>query len=131
MEYFLVFSLGIAVALVVLFVLRPGLFTRPQTDFTMLEIMMEEAITQLEEKQAEILAEIEAKQKALLALQEEIMRSFVPPEQQKSPKVIAVLELAKEKQDVPSIAKRLGLGVGEVELILELNKGDNPLAESS
>jgi len=42
-----------------------------------------------------------------------------------------VLELAAQGKDVAEVAKKLGLGLGEVELILELNKGEKPLAESS
>ncbi|NMA99977.1 MAG: hypothetical protein GX971_00440 [Firmicutes bacterium] len=130
MEYFLVFSLGVAVSVVVVFVLRPGLFSRPSTDYAMFEVMVEEAISELEQRQAEIIAEIDEKQKALLELQEQIIKSFVPKEH-KSPKVLAVLELAAQNQDVAGIAKKLGLGLGEVELILELNKDEKPLAENS
>lgn len=130
MEYFLVFSLGVTLAVVIVFVLRPGLFSRSSSDFAVLEVMVEESIAELEKRQAEIIAEIEEKHQALLELQQQIIRSFVPQEQ-KSPKVMAVLELAAENKDAAAIAKRLGLGLGEVELILELNKDDKPLAESS
>lgn len=130
MEYFLVFSLGVTLAVVIVFVLRPGLFSRSSSDFALLEVMVEESIAELEKRQAEIIAEIEEKHQALLELQQQIIRSFVPQEQ-KSPKVMAVLELAAENKDAAAIAKRLGLGLGEVELILELNKDDKPLAESS
>lgn len=121
MEYFLVFSLGIAVAVVVLFVLRPGLFVRPNTDFTVFEAIIEDSVSELEKKQADILAEIESKHRALLELQEQIITNFVPAQAQ-SPKVLAVLELAAENQDEGIIAKKLGLGLGEVQLILKLNK---------
>ncbi|NLM40798.1 MAG: DUF2802 domain-containing protein [Firmicutes bacterium] len=130
MEFFLVFTLGIAVAVLGLFLLRPGLFTRPNTDFSVLEVMVEEALEQLEQRQAEILAEIEEQHNALLELQKQILSSFFP-EPQQSPKVLAVLELASQGKDVEQIAKKLGLGVGEVELILELNKDSEPLAEST
>ena len=130
MEFFLVFTLGIAVAVLGLFLLRPGLFTRPNTDFSVLEVMVEEALEQLEQRQAEILAEIEEQHNALLELQKQILSSFFP-EPQQSPKVLAVLELASQGKDVEQIAKKLGLGVGEVELILELNKESEPLAEST
>jgi len=129
-EFFLVFTLGIAVAVLGLFLLRPGLFTRPNTDFSVLEVMVEEALEQLEQRQAEILAEIEEQHNALLELQKQILSSFFP-EPQQSPKVLAVLELASQGKDVEQIAKKLGLGVGEVELILELNKDSEPLAEST
>jgi len=92
--------------------------------------MVEEAIEQLEQRQAEILAEIEQQHQALLELQKQIMSSFIP-ESKKSPKVLAVLELAAQRRDVEDIAKKLGLGVGEVELILELYKDNEPLAEST
>lgn len=129
MEYFLVFTLGIATTVLVLFLLKPALFTRPNTDYSVLEMMVEEAINQLEERQGEILAEIEEQHQALLELQKQIASSFIP-EYQQSPKVLAVLELAAQNKDVADIAKKLGLGLGEVELILELNKESEPLAES-
>ncbi|MDI9484251.1 MAG: hypothetical protein WAO57_12085 [Syntrophomonadaceae bacterium] len=128
MDYFLVFTLGIAVTAVVFFILRPGLFTRSSEDYAMLEAMVEQSMEELETRQAEILQEIEGKHKALLELQEQIMASFIPAAGQ-SPKVLAVLELAKEEENVSEIAKKLGLGLGEVQLILELNKGSQPLAE--
>ncbi|WP_461368014.1 DUF6115 domain-containing protein [Candidatus Darwinibacter acetoxidans] len=121
MEYFLVFTLGIATTVLVFFLLKPALFTRPNTDYSVLEMMVEEAINQLEERQGEILAEIEEQHQALLELQKQIVSSFIP-EYQQSPKVLAVLELAAQNKDVADIAKKLGLGLGEVELILELNK---------
>lgn len=129
MEYFLVFTLGIATTVLVFFLLKPALFTRPNTDYSVLEMMVEEAINQLEERQGEILAEIEEQHQALLELQKQIVSSFIP-EYQQSPKVLAVLELAAQDKDVADIAKKLGLGLGEVELILELNKQSEPLAES-
>lgn len=129
MEYVLVFTLGIATTVLVFFLLKPALFTRPNTDYSVLEMMVEEAINQLEERQGEILAEIEEQHQALLELQKQIVSSFIP-EYQQSPKVLAVLELAAQNKDVADIAKKLGLGLGEVELILELNKESEPLAES-
>lgn len=129
MEYVLVFTLGIATTVLVFFLLKPALFTRPNTDYSVLEMMVEEAINQLEERQGEILAEIEEQHQALLELQKQIASSFIP-EYQQSPKVLAVLELAAQNKDVADIAKKLGLGLGEVELILELNKESEPLAES-
>ena len=129
MEYFLVFTLGIATTVLVFFLLKPALFTRPNTDYSVLEMMVEEAINQLEERQGGILAEIEEQHQALLELQKQIASSFIP-EYQQSPKVLAVLELAAQNKDVADIAKKLGLGLGEVELILELNKESEPLAES-
>ncbi|MCK9525674.1 MAG: hypothetical protein M0R49_07070 [Limnochordia bacterium] len=130
MEFFLVFSLGLAVAIVGIFVLRPGLFTRPNDDYAMLEAVIEESLSELETRQAEILAEIDEKQSALLSLQDQIIASFLPASVQ-SPKVMAVLELAGEGEDQIGIAKKLGLGLGEVQLILELNKDRKPLAESN
>lgn len=130
MEFFLVFSLGVALAIVVIFVLRPGLFSRSSTDYAMLEVMIEESISELEKKQAELIEELEEKQQALLELQEQVIKSIAPVQHQ-SPKVLAVLELAAEDEDVAGIAKKLGLGLGEVELILELNKDSKTLAESN
>lgn len=129
MEYFLVFLLGIIVTIISVFVVRPSLFTRPNVDFAMLETVVEESIAQLETRQGEIIKEIEEKHQALLELQEKIIAKFVPADAQ-SPKVLAVLELAEKNEDLMGIAKKLGLGLGEVELILELNKEREPLAES-
>ena len=130
MEYFLVFTLGIATTVLVFFLLKPALFTRPNTDYSVLEMMVEEAINQLEERQGEILAEIEEQHQALLELQKQIVSSFIP-EYQQSPKVLAVLELAAQNKDVADIAKKLGLGLGEVAThSAELNKESEPLAES-
>ncbi|HHT67837.1 MAG TPA: hypothetical protein GXZ85_01105 [Firmicutes bacterium] len=129
MEYFLVFLLGIIVTIISVFVVRPSLFTRPNVDFAMLETVVEESIAQLETRQGEIIKEIEEKHQALLELQEQIIAKFVPADAQ-SPKVLAVLELAEKNEDLMGIAKKLGLGLGEVELILELNKEREPLAES-
>lgn len=126
MEFFLVFALGMIVAVLI----RPGLFARPNLDYSVMEMMVEEAINQLEERQQAILAEIEEQRRILLQLQDQIVKSFLP-ESHKSPKVLAVLELAAQGKDVAEVAKKLGLGLGEVELILELNKGEKPLAESS
>jgi len=121
-EFFLVFALGMIVAVLALFLIRPGLFARPNLDYSVMEMMVEEAINQLEERQQAILAEIEEQQRILLQLQDQIVKSFLP-ESHKSPKVLAVLELAAQGKDVAEVAKKLGLGLGEVELILELNKG--------
>ena len=129
MDYFLVFTLGIAVTAVVFFILRPGLFTRSSEDYAMLEAMVEQSIDELETRQAEIMQEIEGKHRALLELQDQIIANFIPASAQ-PPKVAAVLELAKHEEDVNEIAKKLGLGLGEVQLILSLNKDPDPLAEN-
>ncbi len=129
MEFFLVFMLGMALAVVILFVARPGLFTRPNQDFAFFEVMLEEAITELEEKQREFLVEIEEQRAALLELHGQLLQAYTPPRTQ-SPKVLAVLELAQEGHDAQVIAKRLGVGTGEVQLILELEKDWKTLAES-
>ncbi len=129
MEFFLVFSLGIAVSIVGVFIFRPNLFTRPNEDYAMLEAMIEESISELEARQAEIIAEIDEKHRALMKLQEQIIANFLPAHVQ-SPKVTAVLELMQQGDEVVTIAKKLGLGLGEVQLIAELNKDRKPLAES-
>ena len=129
MEFFLVFSLGIAVSIVGVFIFRPNLFTRPNEDYAMLEAMIEESISELEARQAEIIAEIDEKHRALMKLQEQIIANFLPAHVQ-SPKVTAVLELMQQGDEMVTIAKKLGLGLGEVQLIAELNKDRKPLAES-
>ncbi|NLJ80642.1 MAG: hypothetical protein GX335_06440 [Firmicutes bacterium] len=123
MEYFLVFLLGMALAVVIVFVARPGLFIRSGPDFSLMEVVFEEALQELKERQSQLIAEIEEKHASLLELQGEMVRTFLPPDIQ-SPKVLAVLELAQEGCDEVTIAKRLGLGTGEVQLILELNQSE-------
>lgn len=130
MEFFLVFSLGIAVSIVGVFIFRPNLFTRPNEDYAMLEAMIEESISELEARQAEIIAEIDEKHRALMKLQEQIIANFLPAHVQ-SPKVTAVLELMQQGDEVVTIAKKLGLGLGEVQLIAELNKDRKPLSSKS
>ena len=98
MEFFLVFMLGMALAVVILFVARPNLFTRTNQDFAFFEVMLEEAIVELEEKQQEFLEEIEQQRAALLELHGQLREAYAPKEAQ-SPKVLAVLELAREGQD--------------------------------
>lgn len=129
MEYFLVFLLGMALAVVVLFVTRPALFTRSKQDFSLFETMFEDAMDELERRQQQFLQEVQARHQALLDLQHKLNIALAPS-QSKSPKVLAVLQLAERSDDIASIAKQLGLGVGEVELILELNKDWETLAES-
>lgn len=121
MEFFLVFLLGIALAVVVIYLLRPGLFSRSNQDFSLFEVMFEEALTKLEDRQKEFIAEIERREAELLSLQQKIMTTFLPV-QSPSPKIGAVLELASQDLAAPEIAKKLGLGIGEVLLILELDQ---------
>lgn len=115
------FMLGIALAVVILFLIRPGMFTRSSPDFTLFEVMFEESMAELEKKHEAVLAEIEEQRQSLVELQKQILTTIMPGQTQ-SPKVLAVLELAAEEQDVEKIAKKLGLGLGEVQLILTLNK---------
>lgn len=129
MEFFLVFVLGIILTIVLLFLIRPSLFSKPTQDFTYFEVMLDEAIAELEERQQSILDEIEEQKKALLQLHEQLLSAYAPKASQ-SPKALAVLELAKEGHEVASIAKRLGLGTGEVQLILDLEKDWKTLAEN-
>lgn len=128
MEYFLVFLLGIALAVVIFFVIRPGLFTRSKQDFELFQTVFEDALEELDQKRQHLLQEIDARQGELLDLHHKLTRDLGVAHGQ-SPKVLAVLELAQQKQDPASIAKKLGLGVGEVELILGLNKDWETLAE--
>lgn len=89
---------------------------------------MEEAINQLEERQQAILAEIEEQQRILLQLQDQIVKSFLP-ESHKSPRCWRCwnwLPKVKMWRKLP----KTGLGAGEVELILELNKGEKPLLKA-
>lgn len=129
MEFFLVFLLGMALVVVILFIARPSLFTRNNPEFSLFEVMVEESISELEERQKEFLQEIEKRHASLLELHNQMIRVFLP-EKTQSPKVLAVLELADEGHDEQTIAKRLGLGTGEVQLILELNKESKSLEET-
>ena len=100
---------------------RPSLFVRANQDFSVFETMFEESMEELEKRHNEYLAEIEERETALLNLYAEVAASLVQDPNQ-SPKVRAVLELYEANCDEVTIAKRLGLGLGEVQLILELNK---------
>ena len=121
MDLFLVFLLGIVFGVGGLFLIRPSLFTRGNQDFSVFEAMFEESMDELEKRHNEYLAEIDERETALLNLYTEIAASLVQDHTQ-SPKVRAVLELHEADYDVVTIAKRLGLGTGEVQLILSLNK---------
>lgn len=129
MDFFLVFMLGMILAVVIIFVLRPGLFSKSNEEFAYFEVMLEEAVAELEAKQKELLAEIEQQKVALLELHEQLLTAYTPKQDQ-SPKALAVLELAQEGHDAATIAKRLGLGTGEVQLILNLEKNWKTLAEN-
>ncbi len=121
MEFFLVFLLGIVLAVVVLFVVRPGLFTRTNQDFSLFEVMLEESLEEFEQRQNQLLDELEQRQKELIELQQKIINNFAP-EQIQSPKVASVMSLQAQGHDDETIAKKLGLGIGEVQLILSLDK---------
>ena len=121
MDLFLVFLLGIVFGIGGLFLARPSLFIRANQDFSVFEAMFEESMEELEKRHNEYLAEIEEREKALLNLYAEVAASLVQDPNQ-SPKVQAVLELYEANCDEVTIAKRLGLGLGEVQLILALNK---------
>lgn len=121
MDLFLVFLLGIVFGIGGLFLARPSLFVRANQDFSVFEAMFEESMEELEKRHNEYLAEIEEREKALLNLYAEVAASLVQDPNQ-SPKVQAVLELYEANCDEVTIAKRLGLGLGEVQLILALNK---------
>lgn len=121
MDLFLVFLLGIVFGIGGLFLARPSLFVRANQDFSVFETMFEESMEELEKRHNEYLAEIEERETALLNLYAEVAASLVQDPNQ-SPKVRAVLELYEANCDEVTIAKRLGLGLGEVQLILELNK---------
>lgn len=129
MEFFLVFILGIVLAVVVLFVVRPGLFTRSNQDFSLFEVMLEESLDEFEKRQNQLLEELEQRQNELAELQQKIINSFAP-EKIQSPKIVSVLSLQAEGYDDESIAKKLGLGVGEVQLILSLDKTKESLDEN-
>ncbi len=92
--------------------------------------MFEDAMDELERRQEQFLREVQTRHQELLELQHKLNTAFAPPTQAKSPKVLAVLQLAEQGDEVASIAKQLGLGVGEVELIMDLNKEWETLAES-
>lgn len=129
MEFFLVFILGIVLAMVVLFIVRPGLFTRSNQDFTLFEVMLEESLEEFENRQKQLISELEQRQNELAELQQKIINS-VAPEKVQSPKIISVLNLQAEGYDDESIAKKLGLGIGEVQLILSLDKTKESLDEN-
>ncbi len=91
--------------------------------------MFEDAMDELESRQEQFLQEVQERHQKLLDLQHQL-NTTLAPHQAKSPKVLAVLQLAEQGEDISSIAKQLGLGVGEVQLIMELNNDRETLAES-
>ncbi|NLM39746.1 MAG: DUF2802 domain-containing protein [Firmicutes bacterium] len=127
MEFFIVFLLGIMLGLVGLFLVRPNLFVKQPPNFSLLEDLADELIGRIEEKEkeldakyAEIMQTINQEEQRLMQISEKILQA-VKHGDLTSPKVKAVIELKQEGCDARTIAKRLGLGLGEVELILSLN----------
>jgi DNA-binding NarL/FixJ family response regulator len=127
MEFFVVFLLGAMLAVVALVLLRPGMLVKPTPDFSLLEEMAEELMGRIEEREAEldqkyqaILEAINQGEQRLLRLSEDVVKAFKNGDLA-SPKVKAVLELKEQGLDDLAIAKQLGVGVGEVQLILALN----------
>ncbi len=127
MEFFVVFLLGVMLGIVGLVLFRPGMLVKPTPDYSLLEDMAEDLLNRIEEreaeldkKHAEILATITQGEQRLLRLAEDVVSAFKNGDLA-SPKVRAVLELKQQGLDELTIAKRLGVGVGEVELILALN----------
>lgn len=127
MEFFIVFLLGIMLGLVGLFLVRPNLFVKQPPNFSLLEDLADELIGRIEEKEkeldakyAEIMQTINQEEQRLMQISEKILQA-VKQGDLTSPKVKAVIELKQEGCDARTIAKRLGLGLGEVELILSLN----------
>ncbi len=128
MEFFIVFLLGIMLGLVGLYLVRPNLFVKPPPDFSLLEELADELIGRIEKKEAEldakyseIIETINQEEQRLLQISEKLIQA-VKHGDLTSPKVAAVLDLKDEGCDARTIAKRLGMGVGEVELILSLNE---------
>jgi len=127
MELFIVFLLGIMLGVVGLFIFRPSLLVKPTQDFSLLEDLAEELMGQIEQKEAEldakydeIMAAVNQSEQRLLKLSDDIVKALKSGNLS-SPKVKAVLELKEQGCDEMTIAKRLGMGVGEVQLILSLN----------
>jgi len=132
MEFFAVFLLGVLVAIAALAVLRPGLLVKPNLDYSVMQDMAEEMLARLEQRQAEldrkyqeILEAIAQGEQRLLRLSEEAAKALKAGNLT-SPKVQAVLALRGQGLDERSIAKKLGVGVGEVQLILALNESNSP-----
>lgn len=127
MDYFLMLSLGLAFGILLIYLLRPALFVRQKADFAALEAMFEEFIEELDTKQELFREEIEQFRQEFADKEKQLdqrLASLISPSPANipSPKVRAVLELAQEGIDEVDIAKKLGLGKGEVQLILELNR---------
>lgn len=121
MEYIITLLLGIILGVLLLYILKPSYFNQTKTpDFTSLEVMFEQFIDEMDNKQEQFRQEIAEKETALKRLQMEIERSV--KDSTVSPKVLKVQSLYEEGHGVQEIAQKLGIGQGEVELILNLEK---------
>ncbi|NLY11475.1 MAG: hypothetical protein GX020_07320 [Firmicutes bacterium] len=124
MEYLIVLILGFILGLLLLYILRPGLFVAKKEEFTTLEALFDDLMAEMENKHDSMMKELDEKGKELTRIKTDVkslisesLRSEVS-----SPKVRAVYDLAGQGLEEGEIARRLELGKGEVQLILQLKE---------
>lgn len=141
MEYIIVLLLGVILGVGVVFLLRPQLFVRRSQDFSMLEAMYDQMVEDLEEREQRLYAQLEALDRHMqkqstpgeepsATEKRETVKHTAPKASPAEPqdgsihgtKVEAVSELLDQGCEPLAIAKRLGIGRGEVDLIVELRK---------
>ncbi len=112
---------GLMVGLVLLYYKRPvSGQNRIDADYAAVEQMFDQLMTELEEKHQTILQELSDWEQKFHSMQGEVETK--DRHEQRSPKSTAVLELDRQGLAPLEIAKRLGIGQGEVDLVLQLKK---------
>lgn len=93
-----------------------------EQNYATLESVYEQYITELDEKHSAILADIKQSQVQFAVTNKNTMgkQPVIQMNKELSAKSQAVCELLDQGNDINGIAKQLGLGKGEVELILHL-----------
>ncbi len=139
MEYLVTLFLGLLLGLLVLYILQPGFFVKNPREFQTLETMFEQFMEEMDEKQeawrdeylrcCEHLALMESRlQKAAAAssgqAQPDVVNKTTTAKADSQHRVLSQIHTIESlaEQDVPvsEIAQRLGLGTGEVSLVLGL-----------
>ncbi len=136
MEYIIVLLLGVILGVGVVFLLRPQLFVGRGQDFSMLEAMYDQMVEDLEEREQRLHVQIEEWERRIREARStdkgfssnRPTGSPMPVEAgegdrvSQSSKVGAVAELLEQGCEPLAVAKRLGIGRGEVELIMRLRE---------
>ena len=108
MEYLIVLILGFILGLLLLYILRPGLFVAKKEEFTTLEALFDDLMAEMENKHDSMMKELDEKGKELTRIKTDVkslisesLRSEVS-----SPKVRAVYDLAGQGLEEGEIARR-------------------------